>query len=101
MLAPDQVELIHRVIHGEDTPKERIAFLSLVDQNPEARTLAEGLLEVALLLDGVRDQDPPIRLREKILDALPARAPAPASLLMVARSFVPRWMSTFSFPPLR
>src|SRR5450759_504146 len=99
MLAPEQIELIHRVIHGESTPADSVAFLSLVDQNPEARMLAEGLHELGLLLGKVKDEAPPARLRKTILDALPARAsPATPSLWMAARSFVPRSMFTLRFP---
>jgi hypothetical protein len=102
MLSQAQVELIHRVIDGECTPAERIACLQLMDQHPEARTLAEGLHELGLVLGKVKDQAPPAHLRNTVLDALPARAsPATPSLWMVARSFVPRSMLEFRFPTLR
>jgi hypothetical protein len=102
MLTREQIELIHRVIDGESTPEERVACLSLIDQNPEARTLAEGVHELGLVLSKVKDQAPPAHLRHTILDALPARAsPAAPSLWMVARSFVPRFLLEFSFPTFR
>jgi predicted lactoylglutathione lyase len=101
MLAPEQVELIHRVVYGEARPAEVAAFRSLVDQSAEARALAEGQLELALLLGKVKDQTPPAHLRQSILEALPAGSPATPSLWMVVKSFVPRSVLTFSFPPLR
>ena len=102
MLAREQVELIHRVIDGEGTPEERVACLSLIDQNPEARTLAEGLHELSVVLGNVKDEAPPAHLRRRVLDALPARAsPTTPSLWMVALSFVPRSMSSFRLPTLR
>ena len=102
MLAPEQVELIHRVIDGQGTPGDRVAFVSLVDHSPEARALAEGLHELAAVFARVSDQAPPGHLRQNILDALPTpAAPATASLWMVMKSLVPRSIRTFPLTTLR
>ena len=102
MLSQEQVDLIHRVVHGESTPAERATFLSLIDGNLEARILAEGQHELSRLFDRVRDAHPPANLRTAILDALPARAsPATPSRWRTARSLVPRFMSSFRWPTIR
>jgi hypothetical protein len=87
MLNRDQIELIHREIDGANTPEERAAFRSLMEEHPEARVLAAELRQVTRLLNGVGEREPPPHLRRAILAALPAPARAsPESLVRRAVS---------------
>ena len=70
MLRPEEIELIHREIDGESTPQDRVAFQALVARQPEARTLAAELRELAALLGKVEQRAPPPGLRPAVLDAL-------------------------------
>src|SRR5947209_5330979 len=71
MLTQDQIELIHQEIDGANTPEQRAAFLSLVEQHPEARALAAELRAVALAFDRMGMREPPPRLQQAILACLP------------------------------
>lgn len=73
MLNQEQIELINQEIDGANTAEQSAAFRALVEQNPEARTLAAELRSVALTLDRVGQRDPPPRLKQAILAALPSR----------------------------
>ena len=82
MLRPEEIELVHREIDGESTPEDHVAFQALVARQPEARTLAAELRELAVLLGKVEQRAPPPGLRAAVLDALRERsrtAPATAS----------------------
>ena len=76
MLNQEQIELIHRELDGANTPADRAAFRSLLEQNPEARAFAADLRRVTQLFDQVEAREPPPHLKQAILDALPQPARA-------------------------
>src|SRR6267378_3456299 len=82
MLSRDQVELIQQEIDGANTPEGSAAVWSLMEQDPEARAMADELRRVAGLFGQVAEREPPARLKRAVLDALaqPARA-SPGALL--------------------
>src|SRR6267378_1511255 len=82
MLSRDQVELIQQEIDGANTPEGSAAVRSLMEQDPEARAMADELRRVAGLFGQVAEREPPARLKRAILNALPQPARAsPGALL--------------------
>ena len=71
MLSPDQIELIQQEIDGANTPERSAAFRSLLEQDPEARAMAAELRRVVGLFALVAEREPPARLKQAILGALP------------------------------
>src|SRR5687767_6180889 len=93
MLRPEDIELIHREIDGENTPESSAAFRSLVDRDSEARALAADLREIAALFGKVEERPSPPHLRHAIVAALqqPVRAsPESPSMWMSVQAFVRR-----------
>lgn len=76
MLSRDQIELIQQEIDGANTPEGSAAVRILIQQNSEARALAAELRHVAGLFGQVPEREPPARLKQAILDALPQPAGA-------------------------
>ena len=78
MLNRDQIELIHREIDGANTSQESAAFRSLMEEDAEARALEADLRNVTQLFDRAGEREPPPRLKQAILEALPQRARVPS-----------------------
>jgi hypothetical protein len=76
VLNRNQIELIHQEMDGVNTPAERAAFRSLIEEDAEARALEADLRSVTLLLDRVESIDPPRHMTEAILNALPQQVRA-------------------------
>jgi len=76
VLNRDQIELIHQEMDGVNTPAERTAFRSLIEEDSEARAVEADLRSVTLLLDRAGSIDPPRHMTEAILNALPQQVRA-------------------------
>ena len=83
MLNRDQIELIHREIDGANTSQESAAFRSLMEEDAEARALEADLRNVTQLFDRAGEREPPPRLKQAILEALPQAAPANGKVAIV------------------
>jgi anti-sigma factor RsiW len=76
VLNRDQIELIHREIDGANAPEESVAYQSLIEDDSEARALDADIRHVAQLFDRAGHREPPLHLKQAILDALPRKTPA-------------------------
>lgn len=94
MLTPDQIELIHKEVDGENTAVESAAFRTLVEREPEARALEAELRSLAAAFQQAGDRVPHPRLRPAILEAVEhARNTWNESVPASARAYaIPRWM---------
>ena len=66
MLNPNQIELIHREVDGENTPEASAQVRELVEAQPEARVLLTSLRELDTLFGQVSDRAPPASLRSSL-----------------------------------
>jgi len=71
----EQLALIHAEIDGELDAHQRGELARRLLADPEVRTLREDLRRLCAALDAVADVEPPPRLRESILAALPQSTP--------------------------
>jgi hypothetical protein len=76
VLNRSQIELIQQELDGVNSPAERAAFRSLIEEDAEARALDADLRSVTQLLDRVEGVDPPPQMTEAILNALPQQVRA-------------------------
>ena len=74
MLTPQQRELLHREIDGENTPEESVEVRMLVETRPEALALMTSLRDLDALFREVPDRDPPAHLRHRIHQAMSRNA---------------------------
>ena len=74
MLTPQQRELLHREIDGENTPEESVEVRMLVETRPEALALMTSLRDLDALFREVPDRDPAPRARERIDQAISVKA---------------------------
>ena len=70
MLTEYQIELIHREIDGENTPKGTAEVRELVATQPEAQTLMTSLQSLDALFSEVPDREPPAGSRQAIYEAM-------------------------------
>jgi hypothetical protein len=70
------MELVHGQIDGANTSDESAELEALLDGDREAQVLFDDLTTVAGMLNGIEAREPPARLRQAILEALPKGRPA-------------------------
>ncbi len=93
MADPRQLELIHAEIDGELDAGQRGELARCLLADPKIRLLREQLRGLCSALDELEQVEPPARLRESILTALPqSRATWPQrSRATWPQRFAPRW----------
>ena len=94
MLNRDQIELIHQDVDGTNTPEEHAAVRSLMVADPEARALEADLRRVTWLFNQAGEREPPLHLKQAILDALPqpARAAPRTEAGWMTPDLMVRWL---------
>lgn len=73
---PGQVETVHRFLDGDLPAGDRRAFSAHLQQCPACRTLLDGMETLFSELDSLADVAPPAGLVNRVMDGLPAQAPA-------------------------
>jgi hypothetical protein len=72
------VALIYAEIDGELDGRQRAELARALLADPEVQVLREELRRVCAALDALEEAEPPVQLRESILDALPQSTPSRA-----------------------
>jgi anti-sigma factor RsiW len=73
-----RLALIHAEIDGELDGHQRAELARALLADPEVQVLREELRRVCAALDALEEAEPPVQLRESILDALPQSTPSRA-----------------------
>lgn len=76
MMDEKYLELIHAELDGELPDRERAELSRYLLANPEARAFREELRNVCAALSRIEQVEPPRGLKESILEAVAAHAPA-------------------------
>ncbi|MEO6591465.1 MAG: hypothetical protein ABIO52_04025, partial [Gemmatimonadaceae bacterium] len=76
MLTPNQIELVHAEIDGENTPDASAEVRELVETQPEALALMTSLRDLDSLFSQVPDRIPGERVRQLIHNAVPLKSKA-------------------------
>jgi hypothetical protein len=82
---PRQLALIHAEIDGELNAEQRAELARYLLADPEVRAVRDDLRRLCTALEGLAPVEPPERLRESILAALPQPS------RQQHHSFAPRW----------
>lgn len=72
------LELIHREIDGINSPTEQQELHDLIAADGDAKSLYNDLFSTVHALERVEFHEPPLRLKQAIMSALPANRYAPA-----------------------
>jgi hypothetical protein len=70
MIDPKYIELIHQEIDGRISPKDHEKLKHYLEANPEAKQLMADLRNLSTLLENTEEVEPPIELRERILQSV-------------------------------
>jgi len=70
MIEPKYIELIHRELDGENSPRESAALRAYLAQHEEARRLHDELAAASRILSAVQEVEPPDNLKKRILNAI-------------------------------